>query len=75
MVLFNKIIQNIFTVANNKWNTVSNGTQPCHYNLLVPTAAHIILIYISHYLATTCFGWSLSSGSSQPNSLNLTAIN
>jgi hypothetical protein len=46
-----------------------------HYNLLVPTNAHNILIYISPHLAATCFGWPPSSGSSQPNSLKVTAIN
>jgi len=45
------------------------------YNLLVPTNAHIILLYISLYLAPTCFSWSPSSGSSQPNSLKLSAVN
>jgi len=36
------------------------------YSLVVPTSAHIILIYISPYLASTCFGWSPFSGSLQP---------
>jgi len=38
------------------------------YSLLVPTDAHTALIYISPYLAHTCFGWSSSSGISQSNS-------
>jgi hypothetical protein len=48
-----------------------------HYNLLVPTNACTILIilYISPHLAATCFGRSPSSGSSQPDSLKLTAVN
>jgi hypothetical protein len=51
---------------------------PCivnDYYLLVPINAHIMPIYISPYLAATCFGWSPSSGSSLPNGLKLTAIN
>ena len=31
------------------------------FNLLVPTNAPIVLIYISPYLVATCFGWSPSS--------------
>jgi len=27
-----------------------------NYTLLVPTKAHVIVIYISHYLAATCYG-------------------
>jgi len=38
--------------------------------LLVPTNAHIIPIYISPYLAATCFDQSPSTGGSQPNSGN-----
>ena len=45
------------------------------YSLLVPTDAHIVLIYISPYLAYTCFSWSPSSGISQPNSLKTAAVN
>jgi len=41
----------------------------------VQTDAHIILTYISPYLAPTSFGWLPSSGSSQPNSLKVTAAN
>jgi len=51
---------------------------PCIVNdnsLLVPTNAYIILIYITCYLAPTCFSWSPFSGSSEPNSLKLTAVN
>ena len=50
---------------------------PCivsDHKLLVQTKAHT-LIYISPHLAATCFGWSPSSGSSQPNRLKLTAVN
>ena len=39
-----------------------------HYNLLAPGNVHIIYIYISPYLASTCFGWSPFSGSWQPSS-------
>ena len=46
-----------------------------NYSLLVQTDAHIILIYISPYLAFTSFGWLSSSGSSQPNSLKVTVVN
>ena len=51
---------------------------PCianHYDLLVPTNAHIILIYVSPHLAATRFDRSPSSGSSQPNNLKVTATN
>jgi len=51
---------------------------PCtvnDYNVLVPTNAHMVLLYIAPYLAATCFSWSPSSGSSKPSNLNLTAIN
>jgi hypothetical protein len=41
---------------------------------LVPTDAHVLLIYISPYLAPACFDWSPSLGSLWPNSLKLTAI-
>jgi len=34
------------------------------YNLLVPTNARIILIYILPYPVATCFGWSPTSGNS-----------
>jgi len=43
--------------------------------VIMQTDAHIILIYISPYLAPTSFGWLPSSGSSQPNSLKVTAAN
>jgi len=36
-------------------------------NFLVPTNELIVLVYISPCLAPTCFCWSPSSGSSQPN--------
>jgi hypothetical protein len=49
-------------------------TVESHYSLLVPTNAHIVLIYVSPYLAPRGFDWSPSSGTSQPNSLKLTAI-
>jgi len=45
------------------------------YYLLISINAHIMLIYISPYLAPTCFSWSPSSGSSWQNSLKLTPIN
>jgi len=69
MVLFNKIIHLIFTVPNQKWNTVSSRTQLCHYNLLVQATAHIVAMYVSPYWTATCFSWLPSSGSKQPNSL------
>jgi hypothetical protein len=37
------------------------------YSLLAPSNAHIIQLYISPYPTATCFGWSPTSGSSQPN--------
>jgi hypothetical protein len=46
-----------------------------NYCVLVQMDAHIILTYISPYLAPTSFGWLPSSGSSQPNSLKAAAAN
>ena len=51
---------------------------PCivnNYGFLAPRNVHVLLIYISPYLAPTFFGWSPSSESSNPNSLKLTATN
>jgi len=45
------------------------------YCVLVQTDAHTILVYISPYLAPTSFSWLPFSGSSQPNSLKVTAAN
>jgi len=45
-----------------------------YYNLLVPKKIHFLLVHISLYLAPTYFGWSPSLGTSQPNSLKLSAV-
>jgi len=54
---------------------ISENTSHSYYNLSVSTNAHIIPIYISPLLVPIGFGWSPSSGSSQPNNLKLTATN
>ena len=38
------------------------------YNLIVPTVTHVLPVYIVPYSAPACFGLSLFSGSSKPNS-------
>jgi len=65
-------------VHSSETSGIGNSATQCDnpvLNLLVPTNAHIILIYISPYFAPTGFGWLQSSESSKPNSLKLKAIN
>jgi hypothetical protein len=38
-------------------------------------ATEFFFKYISPHLAASCFGWSSSSGSSQPNNFKVTAVN
>jgi len=50
---------NVTSCPNFFWNCDNNSNN--NFSLLVPTNAHITLIYTPPYLAATCFGWSCTS--------------
>ena len=46
----------VISCPNFFWNSDNNNNN--NFSLLVPTSAHITLIYTPPNLAATCFGWS-----------------
>ena len=59
--LWGNLLLNFWSETSSISDEQSSSINTYQYSLLVPTNAHIILIYISPYRAPTCFGWSPSS--------------
>ena len=59
--VWGNMLSNFWAETSSISDEQSSSINTYQYSLLVPTNAHIILIYISPYRAPTCFGWSSSS--------------
>ena len=59
--LWGNLLLNFWAETSSINDERTSSINTYQYSLLVPTNAHIIQIYISHYQAPTCFGWSPSS--------------